>query len=103
MTRAREGGTMIADLPVDDDLQPIRALNDLLFCERRCALHRIEQAWLDNAFTLEGTQGHARAHREPTRREHTGGGQVLRGLWLRSDRLRLVGRADVVELRPEPF
>ncbi len=87
----------------DDDLQPIRALNDLLFCERRCALHRLEQVWLDNAFTVQGTAGHAQAHREPSRRELTAGGNVARNVWLRSDRLRLVGRADVVELRPEPF
>jgi len=26
----------------DDDFQPLRALNDLLFSPRRCALHRVE-------------------------------------------------------------
>ena len=30
----------------DDYYLPISALNDLLFCERRCALHRIEQVWV---------------------------------------------------------
>jgi CRISPR-associated exonuclease Cas4 len=90
------------DVP-DDDLQPIRALNDLLFCERRCALHRLEQVWIDNVFTLQGTTGHAHAHRQPSKRELTAGGREARGLWLRSVRLRLVGRADVVEFRPEPF
>ena len=29
--------------PDDADFHPISGLNDLLFCERRCALHRIEQ------------------------------------------------------------
>jgi CRISPR-associated exonuclease Cas4 len=87
----------------EDDFQPIRALNDLLFCERRCALHRLEQVWVDNAFTVEGTAGHARAHREPSRRELQAQGDVVRGVWLRSDRLRLIGRADVVEFRPEPY
>ena len=47
----------------EDDYQPIRALNDLLFCERRCAMHRIEDVWTDNVHTLEGTHGHQRADR----------------------------------------
>jgi CRISPR-associated exonuclease Cas4 len=87
----------------DDDYQPIRALNDLLFCERRCALHRIELIWIDNHFTVEGTAGHAHAHREPSRRELAAAGRIVRGMWLRSDRLRLVGKADVVEFQPQPF
>ncbi len=86
-----------------DDYPPIRALNDLLFCERRCALHRLEQIWTDNRFTIEGTAGHANAHREPSRRELEASGRVARGMWLCSHRLRLVGKADLVELRPQPF
>jgi CRISPR-associated exonuclease Cas4 len=31
------------------------------------------------------------------------GYRVVRGLWLRSERLRLVGVADLVEFRPTPF
>jgi CRISPR-associated exonuclease Cas4 len=91
------------ELPVAEDYPPIRALNDLLFCERRCALHRIEEVWCDNAHTVLGTAGHARAHRSPSRRERDAGGQEERNLWLLSHRLRIVGKADVVEFRPEPF
>jgi CRISPR-associated exonuclease Cas4 len=81
----------------DEDFQPIRALNDLLFCPRRCALHRIEQVWVENAHTLEGTHRHRRAHADGD--EDDGDGvRCVRGLWLRSSRLRLVGKADVVEL-----
>lgn len=87
----------------EDEYPPIRALNDLLFCERRCALHRIEQIWVENAYTVEGTAGHAHAHKEPSRKELTGGGRIARGVWLRSTRLRLVGKADVVEFHPQPF
>lgn len=79
----------------DDDFQPIAALNDLLFCERRCALHRIEQVWEDNVATLEGTRQHERA--DAGTLEHTAEGRVARAVLLRCQRLRLVGKADVVE------
>jgi len=84
----------------DDDYLPISALNDLLFCERRCALHRVEQVWVDNVYTLEGTAAHRKVHAEPSREELGAGGRLVRGLPLRSDRLRLTGVADLVEFRP---
>jgi CRISPR-associated exonuclease Cas4 len=84
----------------DDDLQPIRALNDLLFCERRCALHRIEEIWADNAHTLEGLRGHQRPDR-PGYEAAADGIVAVHGVLLRSQRLGLVGKADVVEFRPQ--
>ena len=48
----------------DEDYQPIRALNDFLFCERRCAMHRVEQVWVDNVHTVEGTHAHLLFFRE---------------------------------------
>jgi len=42
----------------DDDLIPLRFLNDLLFCERRAAMHLIERIWRDNLYTVEGTYAH---------------------------------------------
>jgi len=87
----------------DDDLQPIRALNDLLFCPRRCALHRIEQVWVENQFTLEGSLAHQRVHKNAVHDDDGSSVRSVRGLWLRSNRLRLIGVADLVEFRPEPF
>ena len=87
----------------DDDFLPIRALNDLLFCERRCALHQNERIWIENHFTLEGTAGHEKVHAEPTREELGGHGRRVRGMWLRCERLQLVGRADLVEFRDHPY
>ncbi len=92
-----------SDVPAEDDLQPISALNDLLFCPRRCALHRIEGVWLENAATLEGALAHKKVHAEPSQEEVGATGRVVRGLWLRSNRLRLIGVADLVEFRPEPY
>jgi CRISPR-associated exonuclease Cas4 len=83
-----------------DDYPPLSALNDLLYCERRCALHRIENVWVDNAHTVSGTFAHQRADRPVDWK--CGDGREVHGIWLKSDRLRLVGKADVVEFHPQP-
>jgi CRISPR-associated exonuclease Cas4 len=82
----------------EDDYPPISALNDLLYCERRCALHRIENVWVDNAHTVSGTFAHQRADKPVDWK--CGDGREVHGMWLKSDRLRLVGKADVVEFQP---
>jgi CRISPR-associated exonuclease Cas4 len=81
-----------------DDFQPIRALNDLLFCDRRCAMHRIEQVWVDNAYTLEGVQRHKRADRVVE--EAPLGVRTVHAVLLKCERLRLTGKADVIEFHP---
>ncbi len=83
-----------------DDYPPLSALNDLLYCERRCALHRIENVWVDNAHTVSGTLSHERADR-PVTWANTTGVREVHAMWLRSDQLRLVGKADVVEFHPQ--
>lgn len=87
----------------DDEFQPIRALNDLLFCPRRCALHRNEGLWVDNHHTVKGTHVHRVVHAGQGRPQEEESHRVVRGLWLRSRRLRLVGVADLVEFRPTPY
>jgi CRISPR-associated exonuclease Cas4 len=83
----------------EDDLLPLSALQHLVFCERQCALIHIEQAWDENRFTAEGRVMHERVHEagEESRREV----RTVRGLSLRSLRLGLVGKADVVEFHCE--
>jgi len=83
----------------EEDLLPVSALQHLVFCERQCALNLVEQAWTDNALTLEGSHMHRRADETGARREMRGDMIVTRGLALRSLRLGLSGRADVVEFR----
>lgn len=84
-----------------EDFPPLSALNDLLFCARRCYLHRVEGVWRDNVHTVQGTLDHRRAHE--TRETSPGTMRVARGLSVISHRLRVAGVADVVEFRPEPF
>lgn len=85
----------------EEDFLPISALQHLLFCERQCALIHIEGLWAENRLTVEGRYLHAKAHEggDATR----GAVRIVRGLALRSRRLGLVGKADVVEFhRPSP-
>ncbi|SPD73550.1 RecB family exonuclease N [uncultured Desulfobacterium sp.] len=79
----------------EDDLIPLSALQHLVFCERQCALIHIEQAWDENRLTAEGRIMHERAHE--TGGESRGKVRVERGLPLRSLRLGLIAKADVVE------
>ena len=85
----------------EDDYLPLRSLNDLLYCERRCALHRIEEVWVENAHTLSGTLSHKRADKPVDWKCESG--REVHGMWLKSDRLRLVGKADVVEFQSRPL
>jgi len=79
----------------EDDLIPLSALQHLIFCERQCALIHIEQAWAENLFTAEGRIMHEHVHAEE--RESRGKKRIEYGMPLRSLRLGLIGKADVVE------
>lgn len=84
----------------ENDLLPISALQHLLFCERQCALIHIEGLWVENRLTVEGRHLHQKAHEGPS--EARAGVRIARGLALRSFRLGLVGKADVVEFHEAP-
>ncbi len=79
----------------DDELLPISALQHFVFCQRQCALIHIEQVWTENLLTAEGRILHEKTHEE--RVETRDGIRVERGIFLRSDKLGLIGKADVVE------
>jgi len=79
----------------EDDLLPLSGLQHLAFCERQCALIHIEQAWAENLYTAEGRVLHERVHEadQTTRGEI----RIEYSMPLRSLRLGLIGKADVVE------
>ena len=79
----------------DDDLIMISALAHFSYCPRRCALIHIEQAWIENLFTAEGRIMHDKVHDE--QRESRGAVRIEYGIPLRSLRLGVIGKADVVE------
>jgi CRISPR-associated exonuclease Cas4 len=79
----------------EDKLLPISALQHFAFCERQWALIHLEGVWEENLLTAEGQLFHNHAHEAET--EVRGNLRIARGLRLRSLRLGLVGKADVVE------
>ena len=96
------------DPDAEDGLIPLSALQHHLFCPRQCALIHVEGLWAEDAATAEGRILHERvdAGHGTTRP----GVRTARGLALRSLRLGVSGRADVVEFvqgpadsPPQPF
>jgi CRISPR-associated exonuclease Cas4 len=85
----------------EDDALPISGLQHLAFCPRQWALIHLEQVWVENVRTAEGRLLHERADLPgESRRANV---RTVRGMWLRSERLRLTGRADIVEFLPGPY
>ncbi|MGH9837075.1 MAG: CRISPR-associated protein Cas4 [Blastocatellia bacterium] len=87
---------METDLQVEEPIL-ISALNQYIFCPRRCALMHVEGIWADNEHTVVGSLLHDRAD-EPGY-ETDDGVTLLRALPLYSERYGLTGKADIVELR----
>lgn len=79
----------------EENLLPISALQHLLFCERQWGLIHLEGIWGENRLTMEGRHLHDRADMPEV--EVRGDIRISRGLRLRSMRLGLSGKADVVE------
>jgi|Deesub1362A_J573_1020465.scaffolds.fasta_scaffold18313_1 CRISPR-associated exonuclease Cas4 len=96
----------MADTPVsgsfpsfpEEELLPVSALSDLVFCARRWGLVHLEGLWSDNLATVEGALLHQRVDRPAV--EVCEGVRLVRSLEIHSLRLGLVGRADVVEFHP---
>ncbi len=80
-----------------DDYLPISMLNQLLYCPRRFWYIHVLGEMEINAPVLEGTLLHEHAH-TPGRETDDRGRPVRRRVHLWSDRLGLIGFADLVEL-----
>lgn len=78
-----------------DDLIQLSALQHFAFCPRQCALIHNEQVWSESLLTAEGRLMHERVHDE--RQESRRNLRMEFGVPLRSLRLGLIGKADVVE------
>ncbi len=75
----------------------IAALNQYVFCPRRCALMFVEGIWSDNEHTALGTLLHD--HADAPGYEMDEGVKLLRGLPLFSRRYGITGKADIIEMR----
>lgn len=83
----------------EDDLIQLSALQHFMYCERQCALIHIEQLWSENLFTAEGKIMHDKA--DSNKFESRGNIRIDYSVPLRSLRLGLVGKADVVEFHKQ--
>ena len=86
---------MTDDMYNIDDLIQLSSLQHYAFCPRQCALIHVEQAWAENRLTAEGRIMHEHVHEEGD--ESRGDVRIERGASLRSLRLGVSGKADVVE------
>jgi len=88
----------LQDVPENERI-PISALEHYAYCPRQCALIVMEGVFDENIFTLQGRMIHERVDVPEGHIE--GGLRIERGLPLWSNRLGLVGKADVVEFLPD--
>jgi CRISPR-associated exonuclease Cas4 len=81
------------------DPLPISALQHWSYCPRQCGLIHLEQAFAENVHTLRGQAVHARVDQSGF--EKRLGCRLERSLPLWSERLGLIGKADIVEFLPD--
>ncbi len=86
----------------DAEIIMISAIQHWSYSPRQCGLIHLEQTFDENLYTLRGRMLHERV--DVPRGELRNGVRIERGLPLFCDRLGLVGKADIVEIRGEtPF
>lgn len=83
----------------EDERIPLSALQHHVYCPRQYALIHLEQSFSDNLYTQRGQAVHALVD-EPGAEWHLGA-RLERALPLYSDKLGLIGKADVVEFHPD--
>lgn len=86
-------------MPEATDPLPLSALQHWAYCPRQCGLIHLEQSFEDNLHTARGQAVHHLVD-EPGY-EMKAGVKVERALPLWSDRLGLIGKADLVEFHPD--
>jgi len=86
-------------VPDAADPIPISALQHFAYCPRQCALIHVEREWADNLHTQQGQCLHERVNKPAT--QQVEGVRVERAVPLWSERLQLVGVADVVEFHAD--
>ncbi len=84
--------------PADDPV-PLSALQHWIYCPRQCALIHLEQAFDDNIHTARGNAVHKLV--DTPGYEIRAGMKVERSLPLWTDRLGLIGKADLVEFHAD--
>jgi CRISPR-associated exonuclease Cas4 len=90
---------MTEDPDFADEPVPLSALQHWAYCPRQCGLIHLEQAFDDNLHTLRGQAVHRQV--DDPGMEIRRGLRIERALPVWSDRLGLIGKADVVEFEKD--
>ena len=80
----------------DQHFLAISALQHYAYCPRQCALIHLEQAWAENFFTAEGKVLHERVDSGVAEQRRSV--RYERGVALISQRYRLTGKMDLLEI-----
>ncbi len=80
-----------------DEYIPIAALNQYAYCPHRCWRMFCAGEFIDNQYTIEGTALHERAH--TISEEYRDEIRQIRAIWLKSDKYKLIGKSDLIELQ----
>lgn len=81
----------------DFDYIPIGALNHYTYCPHRCWRMFCLGEFTDNHYTIEGTGLHQRVH--TLGQGHRDETWQVRAIWLKSERYKLIGKADLIEVQ----
>ncbi|MEC1719997.1 CRISPR-associated protein Cas4 [Schinkia azotoformans] len=84
------------DNSVEEDYLMLSGIQHFQFCKRQWALIHIEQQWEENVRTIEGQHLHEKAD-NPYIREKRGDRLIVRGMPVKSSKLKISGICDVVE------
>ena len=85
----------------ESDYIPIAAINHYAYCPHRCGWMFVAGEFLNNSYTIEGTNLHERVHTVGAgKREEI---WQIRAIWLKSDNYRLIGKADLIESHDGEF
>ncbi len=76
----------------------ISAIEHYSYCPRQCGLIHMEQTYEDNVYTVRGALAHERV--DQGSETVVGGVRIKRSVPVWSQRLRIRGKADLVEFRP---
>lgn len=83
----------------DEEIIPLAAFNQFLYCPRRCYFIYAEAEFVDNVHTILGTFEHEQV--DETTHQIKKGVRVEFGLPVWSKKLKLTGRCDAVEFYPD--
>lgn len=84
----------------EDDYLLISGIQHFIFCRRQWALIHIEQLWDENFFTIDGQIKHKKVDNGDSF-ESKNKTRIIRSMPIVSHKLRIQGKCDVVELKPD--